>query len=429
MAKRHLLMLGLLLGGGALSSACSDVKLVTSGDGDAGATGEAGAKGDAGSTSAAGEGGEAPFEFPESLNPQSVVVIGPAPETSTHLLVGGSDFDTQGEIVSITLASGAVGDSITLKDKDTVATSSAGVGFAIERTNDLVHLLDGGKISQTFNLKKLGTDTAPVDSKAYVPVLNQSLIVILDLSEGKVSRRIDLSEYNAPGDRDHSAEIAEGVYDPNNQIAYFVLQRIDRASYDANFHLPCSKNRALILGIDTATDEVVDLNGTATGKAIELELANPRSLSVNADGTTLYLLGDGCYEGSKKTHRGVEVVDLTNGTTQLPYEADGSDSLGSYYLSSMILTGGEDALIESYHEDDFTTHWTKFKLAAGTLGAEIAHVPQAVSFDGTDLLGVEVTDSVGKVVRYKLATQKTTVVSATSWVGDYTFPSSTALVQ
>jgi hypothetical protein len=423
MAKQHLLMLGLLLGGGALFSACSDVKIRSIGDGDAGS------KGDAGSTSEGGEGGEAPYQFPPNLNPQGVIVVGPAPAEHTQLLVGGTDYATQGEIVSITLGTGAVGKGETYADGDTAAVSSAGVGFAIERKNDKVHLLDGGKISTTFDLKEVGTDKAPVDSKAYVPVLNQSLIVILDLTKGTVSRRIDLNEYNAPGDSDHSADVAEGVYDPTNEIAYFLLQRIDRNSYDANFNLPCSKNPGLIVGIDTKTDQVVDLNGNHPGKAIELKLVNPRSLSVNGDGTALYMLADGCYEGAKKTSRGVEVVDLTDGTTTVVYEADGSDSLANYYLSSMILTGGEDALIASFHDDDFLTHWTKFELTAGTLGAELVGVPDAVSFDGTDLLGVKVTDNVGKVVRYKLATQTSTTVSATSWAGDYSYASSTALVQ
>jgi hypothetical protein len=459
MAKRHLLMLGLLLGGGALSSAaCSDTKATGIPD-EAGAAGEAGdnghaghagsgnagtgnggsgnATGDAGATNAAGEAGtggeggsgEPPFEFPPSLNPQAVIVVAPTPTTAaTHLLVGGTDYMSKSEIVSLTLGSGAVGDAETYSDGDTVATSSAGLAFAIERTNDKVHLLDGGKISSTFDLKETGNGQAPAEgSKAYVPLLNQSLIVILDLNKGTVSSRIDLSEYNAPGDSDHSADIAEGVYDPNSKLAYFLLQRVDVKS---GFPLPCSKNPGLIVGIDTKTDEVVDLNGDAEGKAVELKLVNPRSLSVNADGSALYFLADGCSEdGKKKIHRGVEVVDTSDGTTTVAYESDGSDALANFYLSQMILTGGEDALISSFHDDDFATHWNKFDIAAGKVGAEVANVPDAPSFDGTDLLGVEVTGKVGKVVRYKLSTESSTVISPTSWGGEYSSTSSTALVK
>jgi len=444
-------MLGLFLVGGGLSSAaCSDTQAVgipddagaageTEHEGEAGATGEGGAKGEAGAGGeagatnpggeggAGGEGGEPPYEFPPSLNPQAVIVVAPPSTTSSDLLVGGTDYSSKSEIVSVTLNTGAVGDGETYEDSDTVATSSAGLGFAIERTNDKVHLLDAGKISTTFDLKAPSSNQTPVD-KAYVPLLNQSLIAILDLNRGKVSRWIDMNEYNAPGDSDHSADIAEGVYDPNTKIAYFLLQRIDIGTYQGG-HLPCSKSPGLIVGIDSKTDEVVDLNGDAAGKAIELELVNPRSLSINADGSALYLLADGCYDGAKKIHSGVEVVDPTDGTTTVAYEADGSDALKSYYLSRMILTGGEDAVIESFHDDDFTTHWNKFDVAAGKVGAELKNVPQAVSFDGTDLLGVEISGKVGKVVRYKLASESSTEISPTSWGGEYSFTSGTALVK
>jgi len=417
MAKRHLLMLGFLLGAGALFSGCSDAKLVTLG-GDAGATGEAESSGEG------GEGGETAYEFPPSLNPQAVVVVGPAPSVSTHLLVGASDFLAhKGEIASITLGTGVVDDTTTFPDGDLVATSSAGVGFALERTNDKVHLLEGSKASTTFDLVDPGTDDAPVDSKAYVPLYNQSLIAILDLSEGRVSRRIDLNAYNAPGDSDHSAEIAEGVFDPNGKIVYFVLQRIDTKSYDAKLHLPCSKSPGLIVGIDTKTDAVVDLNGKAAGKAIELQLVNQRSLSINADGTALYMLADGCYEGDTKARRGVEVVDLLDGSTTVAYRAEGSD-----YLAKLILTGGEDALLQSL-DADYAPHWNKLAIQAGTLGAEISDVPDAAIFDGTDLLGVEVTDQGGAVLRYDLATGATKVISETSWAGQYSSGISSALVQ
>lgn len=459
MAKRHLFIFGLLLGAGALAaSGCSDTKATSIDDDDAG---EAGAKSEAGSGNAGtgtgghagahmgggssageagamseggmgGEGGEAggssepPYEFPSSLNPQGVVVIAPTPASSTKLLVGASDYMTKkGEVVSITIASGAVGDSQTYDDKDSVTVSSAGIGFALERTNDKLYQLDGGKISKTFDLKDLGTNKPVTGTKAYVPFLNQSLIAVLDLTAGTISHRIDLNEYNAAGDSDHSAEIAEGVYDANSKIAYFLLQRIDIKTINlaSNYHLPCADRSAMIVGIDTRIDDVIDLNGEAPGKGIELKLANPRSLSLNKDGDTLYLLAEGCYEGANKALQGIEVVSLSDASTTVAYEATGTD-----YLSRMIRTVGADALIESL-DPAGATHWHKIDLAQGTLGNEISNVPQAPSFDGADLLGVEVTGNVGKVVRYKIATETSTQISPTSWGGEYSYTSSTALVQ
>ncbi|HEX2672627.1 MAG TPA: hypothetical protein VHM25_17210, partial [Polyangiaceae bacterium] len=76
----------------------------------------------------------------------------------------------------------------------------------------------------------------------------------------------------------------------------------------------------------------------------------------------------------------------------------------------------------------YATHWHKLDLSQHTLGNEIANVPKAPSFDGTDLLGVEVTAKVGKVVRYNIATETSTEISPTSWGGQYSSVASTALV-
>jgi hypothetical protein len=464
MAKRHLLILGLFLSGSALASACSDTKAVGI-DSDAGAGGEAGEQshggsgnagsghagsanagsanagsanagtgneaGEGGATSEGGMGGEGgqgepPYEFPASLNPQDVIVVGAAPSTNSKLLVQASDFKNhKGEVVSLTIASGAVGDSETYEDSDLVATSSAGIGFAIERTNDKVHQLDGGKIAKTFDLKGLGTNKPITGTKAYVPFYNQSLIAVLDLTEGTVSHRIDLNQYNAPGDSDHSADITEGVYDPNSKLAYFLLQRIDinAISADPNFQLHCANYNALIVAVDTRIDDVVDLNGEAPGKGIELKLANPNSLSINTNGDTLYVLGNGCFEGENKTKHGIEVIDLTDHSTKVEYQAAGND-----YLARLIRTVGTNALIQSL-DASYATHWHKIDISQHALGNEIANVPQAPSFDGTDLLGVQVTAKVGKVVRYTIATETSTEISPTSWGGEYSSASSTALVQ
>jgi len=451
MANRHLLILGLLLGGGALASACSDTK-ATSIEGDAGAGGEAGEHSHAGSSNAGaghagsghagsanagtgngatsdggmgGEGGEGepPYEFPSYLNPQAVIVIGAAPSAATKLLVGGTDYKTT-EIVSVTIGTGAVGETTTYEDGDTVAVSSAGIGFAVERKKDKLHQLDGGAVSKTIDLKDAGTNQAVTGTKAYVPFLNQSYIAVLDLTAGTVSHRINLNAYNAPGDSDHSADIAEGVYDEHSKIAYFLLQRIDLNSIKPpTYQLPCADYNALIIAVDTRNDDIVDLNGEAPGKAIELKLANPNSLSMNKSGDTLYVLGNGCFEGGNKTKHGIEVVDLSDGSTSVAYAASGND-----YLGPMIMTVGADALIHSY-DDLGEPHWHKIDISQGTLGKEIANVPQSPSFDGADLLGVEVTGKVGKVVRYKIATETSTEISPTSWVGQYSAASSTALVQ
>jgi hypothetical protein len=426
MAKQHLLMLGLLLGGSIAYSACSsDSDARTGNGGDAGAAGESSA-GAAGSTAEAGSVGDAgaagaPVVPPAPLNPQTVIVTAAEPATSNHLLVASTDYMTATTVGSVALDTGTLEDPSTFKDQDTIATSSAGLGFAVERSADKVNLLEGSAIKITFDLKDLGTgDDVALANKAYVPVLSESLISVLDLKAGTVSKRIDLNKYNAASDSDGSADISAAVYDATKKIAYFVLGRIDFGNLDASYHVQCSTAKALVVGIDANTDEVIDLNGDAAGEAAELELANPGSVSLAADGS-LVILSSGCYTGAALKSSGVEVLDTTAGTSVVAYASTTSD-----YLGALFLTSGSQALIGASDSVTFTSHWYKLDLEAGKLGDELLNVPDAVSFDGKDLLGV---DKTGAVVRYDIATGTSTTVSATQWVGKYSNAASTALVK
>jgi hypothetical protein len=395
--------------------------------GTAGAS-EAGAAGapvlsDAGAGGEAGGGG---FVFPPALDPWTVLVPSAPVAAPNHLLVAGTDFATSTEVASITLTPAAVGDSTTYADGDAIPVSSAGLGFVLEATNDKVHLLDGGKVKTTFDVTDPGTDTAALtDNKAYVPLYNKSLIAILDLAAGKVSRRIDLSQFDDPSDSDGSSDISAGAYDANKHLAYFLLARIDRNAIaaDPDYHLPCSATRGLIVGLDTTTDAIVDLNGAADGKALPLTLVGPSSLELNAAGTTLTLLATGCYDGATLKHQGVEVVTIATGASTIAYAPTSND-----FLDTLIVTNGANALLHTF-DDTFAGHWFKLNLATGALGAELLLVPDAVSYDGTDLLGVQISGKVGKVVRYSIASGTSTDVTATSWTGQYSMTSGTALVK
>ncbi len=431
MNKRNLLMVGLLSGGALVFSACgSDDASQSAAKADAGAGGEA--SGSAGEASAgeasagaanAGEGGEAgsvgALPAPP-LNPQGVLVTAAEPTTYSHLLIAGTDFTSSTEIASVALATGAVDGDATYADGDAVAVSSGGLGFALERGKGKVHLLNGGTVETTFDLNETATgEKVALTNKAYVPLLSESTVTVLDLQTGKVAKRIDLSQYNAASDRDGSADIDGAVYDSTKKIAYFLLGRIDFTSFDASFHLPCASTNALIVGIDATTDAVVDLNGDKAGEAAELSLINPGSVSLAADGS-LVVLANGCYDGAVLKHRGVEVVGA-NGTSQVVFVPTNDD-----YMGKLILVGGSNALLGTSDATTFESHWYKLDLAAGTLGPPLVGVPNAASFDGTDVLGV---GTAGAVIRYDIATSTAKTVSAKSWAGDYSSAASTALVR
>ena len=277
-----------------------------------------------------------------------------------------------------------------------------------------MHLLDAGKIKTSFDLRDLGTDVLTKTNKAYVPVLNQSVVVVLDLAKGTVSHRIDLGEFVDPSDNDLSADPWQGVYDAKKGIVYFLLQRIDITSFEG-FNLPCSGVTALIVGVDVATDKVVDLNGDTDGVALELSLANPNSISLNAAGTQLTVLANGCYDKTVVKQKGIELLDLTTGKTDVVYTDTSED-----YLSKLIPLVDSNVLLNS------GIKWYHLDLALGTLGTELENVPSAPSFDGKDLIGVGTGSS---VVRYDLTAGTSTTISETSWAGDYTFAGGTALVQ
>jgi hypothetical protein len=466
--KKQNLILGLILSGCAAAVACTssgdDTTAPAGGSGGTGgasggsagahaggsangggATGATpGAAGEAGATSAGGAGGEntagasaggaagAPIlgeagsagepgkvvTIPTTkLNPTAVVVPSATPAKQNHLLVAGTDY-VRTEVVSVTLQPAAIGDATVFSDGDTVLASSGGLGFALERTNDFVNLMEGGKVKTEFDLHQAGADTAPLaNNKAYVGFYDASLISILNLSSGTVSRALDMSQFNYAGDADGSADIQAGVYDPHKNIVYFLLQRIDLTSIvPPDYSLPCSAEKALVVGIDARTDEIVDLNGAADGKALELSLINPVTMAISSDGNTLTLLAQGCYDSGTHVKSGVETLDLTTLSSKIAYAYTGTD-----YLSDLIVTGTTSALFSDFG-------WFPLDLATGVLGTAFAGAPDAATFDGADLIGISVTGKVGAVVRYNLTSGVRTTIKPTSWSGQYDTVAGLALV-
>jgi len=459
MMKRNL-VLAVMLGGCLAASACSsdDDTVAPAGGGSAGTAGSAGSSGHGGSAGSAGSaghggsgvgqggesgggpigaggaeagaggaGGETPVGpvFADSLNAHDVLVITADAPALKHLVVAGTDY-TKTETAIVTLEPAAVGDRTVFADGDAVAVSSGGLGFVLERTNDKANLLEGGKIKTTFDLTVAGNASDTVTNKAYVTLYNKTLLSVLDLTAGTVAKRIDLTEFDV-GDKDGSSEISGQAYDSAKKIAYYVLARIDRKSAVApDYQLQCTTNKALIVGIDTTTDSIVDLNGAADGKGLELSLAAPESLELSADGKLLMLVGAGCYTGGKLKSAGVEVIDIGTGASTIPFDAvPHADTL--YHLNDLLLVGGVNALLQ-VADTNYAYHWYPLNLSNGTLGVELNNVPSGATYDGKDLLGVKFA-TVPSVVRYNIGTDSTTKIVDSPWAGTYGTSSGSALVQ
>ncbi len=394
----------------------------------AGATAEGGAD-----TGAAGEGGAPtvvvpPPPPPQPLDPETLVVTSATPSSFNHVLVTGTDYATQGEVASVKLNPATIEDSTVYPDPkgDVITVGSGGLGFALQRSLDKVTMLNGSKVQTTFDITSAGTGTAAnIAHKAYVPVYNKNFISILDLSAGTVSGRIDLSQFNDPNDSDGSVNTTVAMYDPGQKIAYFVLSRIDLNSFDSNFNLPCSATKSLVVGVDATTDTIVDLNGSADGKALELYLADPASATLSSDGKTITVFDYGCFAGSL-TKQGVELVHLDTASRTIAY-APTDDNIPD----DLILLTGQQALLHTSAPDYSADYWNKLDLSTGILGAQLNNVPLSPVFDGNDVVGVTIdaTSQAATVVKYNVSNDTTSLVIASPWAGKYSSAAGTSLVQ
>jgi hypothetical protein len=382
-----------------------------------GGTATAGSGGTAGSSGSGGEAG-APAPLPPA-NPHAVVVPQAAPTPGTLLAIT-SDFTSKTELASVTLSSNALQGTVTVSDGDAVVKSSGGMAFLLERTNNKVDLLDAGAIAKTFDLTSTPSGASPTN-KAYVAYYSRSMLAVLDLDTGKVTSQIDLSEFDDASDTDGSSDIDSGVYDPTSKIAYFTLGRIDRNTIVApDYQQGCPSVKGLIVGVDTTTDGVVDLNGAAAGKGIELSLVAPTSLSIDP-GKTLTISDSGCYAGTTFGKSGVEVVDLTANTAHVAYASPNSD-----FISGVIPTGSGQALLDTT-DDTYAEHWYQLDLDAGTLGVELLNVPSTVSWDGTHLFGIDATKL--DLLSYDPTSGMSTTLLASPWTANLSNATGSALAK
>jgi hypothetical protein len=409
--KTNLLVMGAALAGCMLAASCSSDS--DSPNGTAGTAGSAGTAGTGGQAGATG--------LPAPSNPHAVVVPQASGALAT-LLATTADYTTKTELAAITLgASPALQGAVTVADGDAVAKSSGGLGFLLERTSNKVDLIDAGAIKTTFDLSAAPVGGTPTN-KAYVGLYTGGVVAVLDLDTGKVTSHIDLNEFNDASDSDGSPDIDSAVYDPASKIAYFTLARIDlNTPTSPTFQLACPSIKALVVGIDTSTDSVVDLNGSAAGKGIELELVNATSLSFDAAGKLLVISDAGCYASSVFAKSGVEVIDLSTGTAHVAYASPNGD-----YLSEVIATGSGQALLHT-SDSAYLEHWYQLDLDTGTLGVELTNVPSAVSWDGSHLLGVDATTL--DITSYDPTSGMSTQLIPAPWTANLSTATSSALAK
>jgi hypothetical protein len=353
----------------------------------------------------------APFEA-------GMYVDSPGPDSSdasipTRLLLSFNG-SSQTELVAFGLKSGAVDGRLTFDDYLGGAYVGATSPWLLEESTDIVGRLDPQSpwvIDSSWSVAMNDlTDAGYAQSysdpdavvvaagtTAYVFRYNRNLVSILDTSQiadgGATTGSIDLSGDVQTGGDGYVQPIA-AVYVAAQQRVYALLGNIDRFDVvDDGYDLLCTSSTPTIIAIDTTSNTLVDLNGTAPGHAWPLvgysPVFGPGALAFDPLASTngrLLVLEAGCYTPDSDggagalVKREIESIDLGTGVaTEL------LDLTSAPFPTSLTYIDAHHAIVQldtAYTWDPTTT----------TLGPAIPNAPDAFAYDGEGhLLGVSGT--------------------------------------
>ena len=143
---------------------------------------------------------------------------------------------------------------------------------------------------------------------------------------------------------------------------------------------------AAVVGVDTETNEILDLNREEPGQLIELEGQNPNALVADFANDRLIVLHTGCYhpgateeDEPTRDHRGIEAVSLSSGSSEWLYESAEAER-----LSYLLWLGPERA----YVGQGFPTVWHAWNPTEPALGAVESKIPELAAWDGKRIVGV-----------------------------------------
>jgi len=352
-----------------------------------------------------------------------------------------SDFSSAAQLVTVDLHQPAPNAPVTFDDQDSIVVADRTFGFVMHRTDGTVSVLDaGGAVVREVDVNTGGNGAAnpyaaivPASGKAYVIRYGQNTVAVIDTSTNPgVTGQIDLSGF--VDDPDGLVDAFAGVFDPATKRAYIGIQRIDQTQFGdpPDYAAPCLPSKAAVVGIDTTTDTVIDLNGAADGKAIELDVVDPIAMVHDAASGRLLLLGVGCAAsadaGAARVGRGVQSVDLANATASWLWQ---TQDLAR--PAALIWIGSHEAIL-GVDDDLFMRHWYRWDPATATPGAELQGVPQVPTWDGDrGLIGLAQGSSDGgsvlDVVRYDLDDGTSAVIVPAAIEQPGVFPYSSATLR
>lgn len=336
----------------------------------------------------------------------------------------GSDYADFAEVIAYDIKNKKVLGNLVLSEQDSLISTDQGRGFVLERPfNKMGRILilkqdRPWEIDASIDLgDKVTPYTAvvPSNSKAYVVMYASNELAVVDLQTKNKTGEIDLSEFVDAADDDGLVEPVDAVFDPSTNRAYILLQRTNltwKQTTTGQWALLCNTVKPLIVGVDTLNDKLIDLNGDAPGKAVELQGFNPSLLQWNASKNNLIVAHSGCADAQdapKRLRRGLERIDLDDMSTQWLWTTE------EQLQPKSIISISDKLAAVQLTNDKWESTWHKLDIATKTVDLAPWSIPVASVYDGSEaLIGlgyVEGDNANLAIVRYDLTTQKTTVLT------------------
>lgn len=231
-------------------------------------------------------------------------------------------------------------------------------------------------------------------SKTYVALYERNAIAVLTDGPqgdgGAPARLIDLTPYAGLDDFDGSVEPTAAVYDAASRRVYVVLGRIDRRRVSSDgFTMLCNADSALLVAIDTTSDQLVPLGGSGPLGSLELSGTNPvvgaKPIFLR-DGAAswLWVLQGGCNADAGGgvagglERRQIDKITLASGVVERAV-----DLADKGFPLQLVAAGPLEAVVGFYGE---AYRWS---VGAPALGLAVANAPESFAYDGDGhLVGV-----------------------------------------
>ncbi len=397
-------------------------------DGDGGdASGLAGAGGVAGGGGGgiAGGGGSAGTGEPPAkrLNPSSVASVGvPGVAKSDLYFVSATDMASQTEVGVVDLGLGEYSHGVVVPDHFASPEVSNGEAYILLKSLNQVQLLGAdGKGTDIVDLNGAPSGATPGDNRAYVTLRNANAIAVIDRDTKEFVELIGLGQFADPADTDGNLEVDNIVYDQASERLFFTIARYDIFSFPTK----CNGAKALFVGLDAETHQIVDLNADQDGEAIALNLQVIKEVHFDEATGDVFILSGGCTNGGTREGMGLEVVNIEGTSSSLRYAP-----ANPWTQENLVVASGE-IYIRSANEATGGWSWHRLGETVQDEATEIFNVPQwPVESGQAELLGVgESSSGTPEVMTYNTLDGKlTSAVPGSPWRTEVSLATGSAML-